>query len=325
MRALAGDVGGTNARLAAVDVGAGTAQVLLTRQYPSAEYGVLGEIVRQFAQEARMRFDRACFGVAGPVIDGVFEATNLSWSVRVQELAEEIGVERTALINDFQAIGHALPLLGPGDLVTLQAGEAQEHGVLGVIGAGTGLGEGFLVWDMNHYRVCASEGGHTTYAPRTAVEWGLSEHLASEYGHVSFERVVSGPGLVNVYRYLAARDMAAAESSAAWADVAREGAAAISRHALAGSDPLCVQALDIFTAAYGAQAGNLALTVMSTGGMYIAGGIAARVVDKLRDGSFIAAFRDKGRLSPVLERMPVHAIVNPNVGLVGAAAVAARL
>ncbi|HKG95907.1 MAG TPA: glucokinase, partial [Gemmatimonadaceae bacterium] len=190
---------------------------------------------------------------------------------------------------------------------------------------GTGLGEGFLVWDVDHYRVCASEGGHATFAPRTAVEWGLCEHLQRAYGHVSYERVVSGPGLVNVYRFLVERGAPTGERSAALADVEREGAAAVTRHALAGSDPVCVHALQIFISAFGTQAGNLALTVMSTGGVYIGGGVATHVSERMRDGAFVTAFRDKGRLSPLLERMPVHVIVNPNVGLVGAAAVAASL
>ena len=323
MRALAGDVGGTNARLAAVEIKDGKASVLLARHYQSTEYAGLGEIARRFMSEARIEFDRACFGVAGPVVNGVVETTNLPWVIRVDSLAQGIGIPRTAIINDFQAIGHALPLLDAGDLATLQEGEPTRHGVLALIGAGTGLGEGFLVWDVDHYRVCASEGGHTTFAARTPDEWGLHEHLGETYGHVSYERVVSGPGLVNVYRYLAGR--AAARDGAVWQEVEQEGGAAVTRHAIEGTDAHCVKALDMFITAYGAQAGNLALTVMATGGVYVGGGIAAKMVDKLRDGTFMRGFLDKGRLSRVLERVPVHVIVNPNVGLIGAAAVAAGL
>ena len=325
MRALAGDIGGTNARLASVEIVGGRARVEDPIQYPSAAFRGLGEIVRRYFADVGGSFDRACFGVAGPVVDGVCEATNLPWVIRVDDLAQHIGIERVALINDFQAIGHALPLLGDGDLVTLQAGEPTERGVLALIGAGTGLGEGFLVWDAGHYRVCASEGGHATFAAQSALEWGLAEQLRAAHGHVSYERLVSGPGLVNIYQYLAAREMAGAERSAAWDDVAREGAAAITRHAEAHTDERCVQAVDMFAAAFGAQAGNLALTVMATGGVFVAGGIAARMADKLRDGTFMSAFRAKGRLSPLLERIPVHAIVNPSVGLVGAASIASSL
>src|SRR5215208_6201871 len=229
MRALAGDVGGTNARLAAVELAGGKVRVEVARSYRSAEYAGLGEIVRRFMSEAGSDFDSACFGVAGPVVDGVCEATNLPWVIRVDSLARGIGIERTAIINDFQAIGHALPLLAGDDLMTLQEGEPTKHGVLALIGAGTGLGEGFLVWDVNHYRVCASEGGHATFAPRTSVEWGLCEYLQRVHGgHVSYERVVSGPGLVSVYRYLVEREVEGDDRSVAWADVEREGAAAVS-------------------------------------------------------------------------------------------------
>lgn len=198
-----------------------------------------------------------------------------------------------------------------------------EHGVVALIGAGTGLGQAFLCWDGDRYRAFASEGGHSTFAPRSDLEWGLQRSLADDLGHVSSERVVSGPGIVSIYDFLVATHHRA-ESAAVRAEVEREGAVAISRHALGGTDAACVDALDMFVSAYGAQAGNLALHVLATGGIYLVGGIAMAIAEKLRDGIFIAAFRDKGRMSELLSGIPVHVVVNRNIGLLGAAVAASE-
>jgi glucokinase len=257
------------------------------------------------------------------VTDGHCRLTNLPWTIDAHELARAVRIPHTSLINDFVAVGHGLGLLGPADLATLQPGVAAEHGVIALLGPGTGLGQGFLVWDGSRYRVQASEGGHVDFAPRDELEWRLFQFLRDELAHVSYERVTSGPGLANIYRYLAATGVLE-EAAAVRGEIAQEDAAAvIVRHALAETDPLCSKALDVLTSVLGAQAGNLALTVLALGGVYLAGGIAPRVVTRLKEGPFVPSFRCKGRLSELLSRVPVWVVMNPNVGLLGAAAVAA--
>jgi glucokinase len=325
MKVLAGDIGATNARLAIAGVEAGRIEILHRARFPSKEFPGLAPIVRRFLSDAPASVDRAGFGVACPVIQGDCVTANLPWTINAAALAREIGIPRTELVNDIQALGHGIHRLGPGETVTLQAGEPEARGVVALIAAGTGLGEGFLVWEGDGYRVHVSEGGHASYAPNGALECGLLGFLRQEFGHVSRERVLSGPGLVSIYRYLVAEGSAREGPKVRDQMGQEDPAAVISRHALAGTDPLCVEALDVFVSAYGAQAGNLALTLMATGGVYLGGGIAHRIVEKLGDGTLISAFKDKGRLAGLLAKIPVHVIVNPDAGLLGAAAVAARL
>lgn len=339
MRVLAGDIGGTNARIAIVDVDATAVRIVHKQRYRSRDYPGLAAIIRTFLTEVADVPgidgvpERACFGIACPIVDGTCHATNLSWMIDIRSLASEIGIPRTKLINDLHAVGHGVQRLGADDLVSLQDGDADARGVIGIIGAGTGLGVAFATprgtsvdgADGSSYQVHASEGGHTSFSARTDLEYGLLGALAKQFGHVSAERVVSGPGLVSTYEYLAtAGEMG--EHPAVRAEMEHtDPAAVISGHALAGTDDLCARALDIFASAYGTQASNLALTVMATGGIYVAGGIAPRIVPKLRDGSFMSAFLDKGRLADVLAKIPVRIIVNRAAGLIGAATVAARL
>jgi glucokinase len=318
---LAGDIGGTNARLAVVRIERRTIAIEEMRGYASREFPGLAPIVRDFLARVGNGLDRACFGIACPVVEGECETPNLPWTVSARRLAAEIGIPHTRVINDLDAIAFGIERLGPGDLVALQEGIPVEHGVVGLIGAGTGLGQAFLAWDGARYRTYASEGGHASFAARTALEWELQRDLEARYGHVSCERILSGPGLVNIYRFLASRE-GAREHPTVRRDVARDGAAAISRHALAETDLLCRTALDLFAGAYGAQAGNLALHVLATGGIFVVGGIAPAIVEKLRDGAFITAFRDKGRMEELLARIPVHVVMNGNVGLLGAAVAA---
>ena len=325
MKVLAGDIGGTSARLAIFDVCAGDARLLYKRRFASKDFARLAPIIKTFAKDVADLPDAACFGIACPVVNGACSVTNLSWTIDRQSLASEIGIPRVELINDFQALGHAVPRLGSSDLALLQTGEPDDRGVKALIGAGTGLGEAFVTWTDDTYNVHASEGGHTSFSARNDRESRLLASLANSYGHVSSERVVSGPGLVSIYQHLAAIGEAEEQDSVRAEMERSDPAAVISGHALGGTDPLCERALDMFASAYGAQAGDLALTVMATGGVYVAGGIAPRILAKLRDGSFMNAFRAKGRLSDVLSRVPVSVIVNPDVGLLGAAAVAMRL
>ncbi|HEX6941610.1 MAG TPA: glucokinase [Gemmatimonadaceae bacterium] len=325
MRVLAADIGGTNARLAIAEVTDGRARIERRQQYASQDAPSLASIALRFiAESGEQRLSRACFGVACRVTEGICRPANLPWTIHEGELAASIGIPGTSIINDFDAIGQGIALLAPADVVTLQRGEPIAHGNLALIGAGTGLGEAFLVWDGFRYRVQPSEGGHVNFAARDEIEWGIYGALQAEFGHVSYERVVSGPGLVHIYRYLVSARGGAEHQLVR--DELRRGdpAAVIVRHGLAGTDPLCAQAVDLFTSLLGAHAGNLALTVLAAGGVYVAGGIAPRMVDKLRTGPFLKSFRDKGRLSEFVERVPVHVITNTDVGLLGAAAVAAN-
>jgi glucokinase len=325
MRVLAGDIGGTNARLAIVEVDATGVRLCHTQRFASKDFSGPAPIVRAFLADVADVPNRACFAIACPILDGKCNGTNLSWTVDVRTLAEEIGIPRTKIVNDLHAVGHGVRGLGPADLVTLQAGEPNERGTIALIGAGTGLGEAFVTRGGHAYEVHSSEGGHASFGATTERECGLLAALARKFGHVSAERVVSGPGLVSIYRYLA--DVGEAQEQARVRQRMEDAdpSAVISEEGLAGTDHLSERALAMFVSAYGAQAGNLALTVMATGGVYVAGGIAPRIVPKLRDGTFMTAFRNKGRLSDVLARIPVNIIVNPHTGLIGAAMVAMHL
>ncbi len=323
MRVLAGDIGGTHARLAVVDIDERQVRVVREARYASGEYPSLAPIVRAFLDAGTDTPSRAAFGVAGPVADGRVATPNLPWTLDERRLAREIGLPRARLLNDLDAIARGIPRLAARDVVTLQNGVPDDDGTIALIGAGTGLGEAFVIRDADGRRTYPSEGGHAGFAPRTSLERDLLAWLAADLGHVSGERIISGPGLERIYRFLAEREPAR-EQRAVREEVDDEGAAAISRHGLDGSNAFSAQALDIFVSAYGSKAGNLALTVLATGGVFIVGGIAPAIVKKLMDGTFLAAFRDKGRMSEMMERMPVRVVMNDNVGLYGAATAAAE-
>ena len=307
MRVLVGDIGGTNARVGLVETNA-RLRLIEERTFRSSGASGLAPLVEEFLSGAAERPTRACFAVAGPVVDGEVRATNIPWKVSAAMLSEALHIPLVRLINDFEAVGHGVLQLAPGDLATLQPGDPDPLGPVALLGAGTGLGAGYLTRDGGAYRVHASEGGHATFAPETARERAVAAFLARRFEHVSIERIVSGAGLAAIYEAL----------SGTLADPET-----VSARGLSGSDAAAVEALDIFAAAYGAAAGNLAVTLLATGGVYLAGGIAPLLIDKLKDGAFLEAFRRKGRLEPVLARIPVHVIMSPAVGLLGAAAVAA--
>jgi glucokinase len=324
MRVLAGDIGGTSARLAIVEIDDAGAWVGHPRRFASKDFSGLVPIVRAFLAEVGNTPDDACFAIACPVTDGACTGTNLGWYVDARELSEELDIPRTTVINDLHAVGYGLQRLSPADLVPLQRGEPDEDGVVAIIGAGTGLGEAFVIRRGDSRSVHSSEGGHASFSARDEHEWGLVRWLAKTLDHVSCERVVSGAGLVSIYRYLAEVEGVPERPHVQCRMGRSDPAAVISEEALAGTDALSGRALEMFVSAWGARAGDLALTVMATGGVYIAGGIAPRVVPKLREGAFTTAFRGKGRLSDVVARMPINVIVNPHVGLIGAAVVAMR-
>jgi glucokinase len=258
------------------------------------------------------------------VIGAAFKATNLPWKVNARTLAAEIGIPRTTIINDFLAVGYGLHSLSDDEVAVLQRGHPVDHGPIALIGAGTGLGQGYLLWDGSRYVVHPSEGGHADFAPTDALQRDLLAYLADELGRVSSERVLSGEGIARVYRFLASAGIAKEQVAVCREMAGNDPAAVITRHGLAGTDPLSVKTLEIFARVYGSAAGNLALTVLATGGVYVAGGIAPRIIHQLASGAFMEAFRNKGRLSDVVERMPVRVILTGDVALYGAAELAAR-
>jgi glucokinase len=313
---LAGDIGGTKTDLAVFDADLG---LVARQEFASREHGSLDELVRAFSDQHRLAIDRACFGIAGPVRGGIVTATNLPWTVSAGELSRTLGIDAARLINDLEATAFGVGVLGQDDLATLHAGAPDASGHAAVIAAGTGLGEAGLYWDGRRHHAYASEGGHATFAPRTDLEIALLRFLEADFGHVSWERVLSGPGLFNIYRFL--RDTRRQEEPPWLTEELRRGdpPAAISRAALRGACDLCVAALDLFVKLYGAEAGNLALKAYATGGVYVAGGIAPKILDKLKDGTFVTAFVDKGRLRPVLEAIPIRVVLSDMVSLLGAA------
>lgn len=323
---LAGDIGGTKSDLAVFAAAPGRSAPIAEATYPSRRFSSLGELVRAFLRRLEVPIACAGFGVAGPVAGGAARLTNLPWELDAGALAAELGVPRVHLFNDVEALAASVPRLTALDLETLQRGAPRAGGTIALLAAGTGLGEAFLVWDGRSYRAFPSEGGHADFAPADGLQTGLLAHLAARFGHVSWERVCSGSGLPNIYGYLKERGSEAepmwlAERLAAAADPTPVIIAAAADPERPGA--LCREALSVFVAALGAEAGNLALKVLATGGLYLGGGIPRRIRPALRAGGFLRAFREKGRMAPLLGAIPVHVIVNPKAALIGAAALAA--
>ena len=320
---LAGDIGATNTRLAWFDVTGGALAPGAARTYPSQRHAGLQEIVTAFVREAPGPLEHACFGIAGPVRDGRVEGTNLPWVVDARELAAGLGLARVNVVNDLEANAWGLAALGDVDFAVLQPGRPSPSGNAAVISAGTGLGEAGLVWDGRRHRPVASEAGHADWAPQSELQMALWRFLAAEVGHVSVERVLSGPGLHNIYRFL--RDAQGLAEPGWLTDLLRTEAPApaIARAGLEGRAEICSRSLSLFVAIYGAEAGNLGLRMLATGGLYLGGGIAPRILPALEGRTFLEAFSAKGRLGPLLEAIPVRVVLNDRAALLGAARLAA--
>ena len=319
---LAGDIGGTNARLAYFQSQNGGVQLIRERVFPSRDYSDLGEIASKFIQESGVRPDVSCFGIAGPVREGRVETSNLPWVIEQAHLAKQIQLPSTLLINDLEATAWGIGGLRSEDLTALNQ-VAPSQGNQAVIAPGTGLGQAGLFWNGTQHQVFACEGGHADFAPQGELQIELLQFLAARYGHVSYERILSGPGLVNVYEFLRGKDCAAEPKGFAEQLHQKDPAAAISQTALNGENPLAEKALELWVSVYGAEAGNLALKTMATGGIFLAGGISPKILAKLADPTFMKAFLAKGRLRPLLESIPVQVVTNDKAGLLGAARCAA--
>jgi glucokinase len=342
---LAGDVGGTKVHLALYSNEGGRLKVVRERRFAAHEFASLDAVVERFLSGGedgtkatteiltpagqndvvvqRGEIAAACFGCPGPVRDGRLKLTNLPWTLDARELARSLATEHVFLINDLEANGYGVPELAPERVFTLHAGDAAAVGHRGLIAAGTGLGEALLIWDGTAHRPIASEGGHCDFAARTDREIALLEYLRRRLGgRVSWERVVSGPGIQNIYAFL--RDEEKIDEPAWLRErmASDDPNAVIGACAEDGSSALCRETMQTFAAAYGAEAGNIALKVLATGGMYLGGGIAPKILKTLASGGFMQAFLDKGRLSPLLESIPVRVILDESCALLGTAAYA---
>jgi glucokinase len=337
---LAGDIGGTKTILRLVESSDSPAlNTLYEASYRSGDFHDLVPIVQKFLAAANSSTpEKACFGIAGPVVKNTAKLTNLAWFLDTERLAKDLGILSISLINDFAAVGYGIFGLTKYDLLTLQVGKHQPEAPMAIIGAGTGLGQGFLIRQNNQYQIFPSEGGHADFAPRNELEFQLLKYLLDKHDiqRVSVERVVSGLGITSIYQFL--RDRQIAIESPEIAQIVRsweqetgqqektiDPGAAIGSAALAKSDRISEQTMQLFIEAYGAEAGNLALKLLPHGGLYIAGGIAPKILPLMEDGSFMLNFTQKGRMRSILEEIPVHIILNQQVGLIGAALCASRL
>jgi glucokinase len=317
---LAGDIGGTHSRMALVREEDGRLHILREHVYLSQKQSGLEEIVCHFLkQKPSVHVRSACLGIAGPVFNGRAQASNLPWIADAEQISRDAGIGTVWLINDLEAHAFAIHDLESANLVSLNSVESRE-GHSALIAAGTGLGETGAYWDGTTHRIFAGEGGHADYAPRTAEEVGLHQYLRLKFGRVSWERVLSGPGIKNIYDFLRDEKL---EEVPEWLSQEIASAAdappVITKNALEGKARICEHALDIFVASYGAEAGNLALRMLATGGVYLSGGIATKILPRLLRPGFMEAFVDKGRMKPLLETIPVKVITDGNVGLIGAA------
>lgn len=348
---LAGDTGGTKTSLSLVKSQSRTHSLqppqqesLFEQTYRSQDFPDLVPLVTHFWADAHQALgelptvEAACFGIAGPVINDTSELTNLKWSLSASQLEHDLKIPKVSLINDFAAIGHGVLGLPPTDLHTLQLGDYDPQAPIAVIGAGTGLGESFLIPNNTGYRVFSSEGSHADYPADSELTFQMVRYLQEKYAidRISIERIVSGMGIVAIYQFLRNRDLA--QESPELAEVFRiwdkelgqqektvDPAAEISKRAIAQADYLCQQTMDIFIRSYGIEAGNFALKLMPFGGLYVAGGIAPKILPLLTQGEFMEGFLRKGRMSALMRRIPVHIVLNPKVGLIGAGIHAAHL
>ncbi|MEA2047406.1 MAG: glucokinase [Campylobacterota bacterium] len=317
---LAGDIGGTKTNLALFDIEDNRLALHVKRQFSSSEYANLSDMIDNFEEISGAKIDAACFGIAGPVINGHCQTTNLPWEITTSTLQEYLGVEKVRLLNDLEATAYGMLFLSEDEFVTLNPTERSIEGNRAIIAAGTGLGEGMLFYDGRGYHPVGSEGGHCDFAPVTPQQDALLKWLRGRFPeHVSYERILSGPGIYTLYEFLKESGYALESTSMIEMPEGKDRSAAVSECALREKDPLCLETLRLFVEIYGAEAGNLALKVMSLGGLYIGGGIAPKIVPFMKNEDFMKAFVGKGRFEALLRGMQVKIALNPETALYGAA------
>jgi glucokinase len=317
---LAGEIGATRTRLAAFDKEGSRLKVVVEKTYQSQEHGSLSEIIAAFIQAEGIAVHSACLGVAGPVRRGRSKISNLPWVIDSRDLAKQLKLDSVGMINDLEAYAYGIDGLDSKDFVTLNAGSEDAEGNRAVISARTGLGVAGLYWDGYRHHPFACEGGHSDFAPRNALEMELLAYLQKKYGRISYERLLSGPGIKNIYDFL--RDARKADEPQWLKDqigAAPDPPAVISQLALEGKAAICDQTLSIFVSIYGAETGNCALNFLSTGGIFIGGSVAAKIVPKMKDPIFMESFLDKGRMESLLKEIPVTIVLNDDSGIIGAA------
>ena len=327
---LAADIGGTHANFALAEAAAGQLKIIVQQEYPSREFQNFAPMLQRFFElpevaPRRAAITASCIAVAGPVKEGASVLTNLGWQVEAAAVAEQFALKQVSLINDFYAAGIGVGELQDADFFELQAAEADPDAASVIVGAGTGLGVGIITRDGGRLRVLSSEAGHGDFAPTDELQDRLLVYLRRNYGRVSWERVISGPGLMRIFSFLQESGFGA-PSKQLLAATKRPGvdpAAVITEYGMGKLDPLAVRALDLFIVAYGAFAGNMALNSLARGGVYVAGGIAPRIVQRLKDGNFMRGFTGKGAFTPLLSGIPVRVVMEAKVGLRGALRVAA--
>ena len=323
---LAGDIGGTKTNLAVFAHEDARLVVKKIAAYPSKGHATLGEIIRLFLADVQVEIKQACFGVAGPVKSGKVQVTNLPWVVDAAALQAELNFQQVSLLNDLEANAYGINTLLPHELLSLNPkADVFQVGNRALIAAGTGLGEAGMLWDGVAHRPFASEGGHGSFAPNDSVGDELLCFLRKEFGHVSWERVLSGMGMKNLYRFFRQRSGVAEPEWLSAQLLTGDLGAVVSQAGLAGKDQVCIDTIDCFTRNYGAEAGNLALKMLALGGVYIGGGIAPKMLPKMQSPIFLDAFYHKGRLSPLLQSTPVYVILNDKTALQGAAWFAAHM
>lgn len=319
MRVLVGDIGGTKTSLAIAEIAGDQVGLSAERRYPSRDFPSLEDILIRYRAETGVSCDFGGFAVAGPVQDDYSQITNLPWEIDARRLERAVGLESARLLNDLEAVAWGIPALAEGDLAVLHPGEPQPRGNACVVAAGTGLGEAGLYWDGRRHHPFATEGGHSDFSPSDEREVALLQFLQRLYGRVSWERVVSGMGIGDILRFLL--EWRGGEPPAAVAAAFKEGdpAEAIALEAVSGRCPLCHETMELFAALYGREAGNMALKHLALGGVYLGGGIAPKNLVLLRGPCFIEAFLAKGRMEPLMRRMPVRVILEQRAPLLGAA------
>lgn len=332
MIVLSGDIGGTNTRLQLTECDNPLHLKTIAREkYANASYMSFSEIIQKFLSDTgnqHVKIESACFAVAGPIINGTVKFTNLPWFIEESKLKQELKLEKVKLINDFQAVGYGIEVLSPEDVHVLQEGRYQLNQVKAIIGAGTGLGMGMMHWNGSMYEVTPTEGGHVDFAPTSDMQIQLLQYLRKKYHRVSIERLVSGPGIIHLYSFVKDNPLPTEKENPELHFALHRNedtAATISRYAIEYKDPMAMRALDLFVRIYGSAAGNLALTTLPYSGLYIAGGIAPKLLTQLTDGRFFDSYSDKGRLSNLLKEIPLFIVLNTHVGLLGAATFAARM
>lgn len=323
---LAGDIGGTKTHLALFSVHGEKLRVESEQRFSSKRYSGLAPVLQDYFASKPASIDAACFGIAGAVVDGKVTTPNLPWMIDAADIRRVLKLDSVILLNDLEAAAYGVLTLEDDEFTILNEGVVRHAGNKALIAAGTGLGQAILHDDGRHFRPLASEGGHADFAPRNETEIDLLRYLIGRFGHVSYERVLSGPGLINIYRFLKeVRRMAEPPALSERFSTEDDAAAVISQSALAGQFEICAIALDLFASLYGAEAGNLALRAKAVRGLYVGGGIAPKIVAKLKDGAFMRAFMDKGRYSELLSAIPVQVVLNEQAALHGAASYAAFL